>query len=179
MTPCQWSHTLKDRPSPWPQNISAAPLYSHNHSLKLFPCLIACFACFRCQTSNSKQVGTVAISFCLCCSPAWAGTGWPWGSWFLSKGRRRWPGFTFAEELQDGRGAGTTHLPRRVDHGRGIEAQHLQTQGEPALLCSSLPVQPETTRLPYQFVCPLSPPPSRHGLRAEVTELSCYLQLHS
>lgn len=39
-------------------------------------------------------------------------------------------GFTFAEELLNGLGASTAHLLGRVDHGRGVEAQSLQTQGK-------------------------------------------------
>lgn len=44
-------------------------------------------------------------------------------------------GFTFAEELLNGLGAGTAHLLRGVNHGRGVEAQSLQTQEEPRYTC--------------------------------------------
>lgn len=44
-------------------------------------------------------------------------------------GEQRWPAFTFAKELLHGRSASTTHLWQGVDHGRGIEAQRLWTQG--------------------------------------------------
>ena len=44
-------------------------------------------------------------------------------------GEQRWPAFTFAKEPLHGRSASTTHLWRGVDHGRGVEAQRLWTQG--------------------------------------------------
>lgn len=48
----------------------------------------------------------------------------------------RLPGFTFAEELLNGCRAGAAHLLRWVDHGQGVEAQSLQTQGDPSLRMS-------------------------------------------
>lgn len=48
----------------------------------------------------------------------------------------RLPGLTAAEELLNGLGAGTTHLWRRVGHGRGVQAQGLRTQGDPSLYTS-------------------------------------------
>lgn len=102
---------------------------------------------------STRRAGTVASSVSAT-SPAWAqGSCWGRGC-SLSEGGRP-PVFTFAEEPLNGLGACATHLRWGVSHGRGIQAQGLQTQGGPSLWVSF------TSPLiaSYSSVCLLSPLP--------------------